>query len=234
MLCSTYANKNQVHSNASFVFNHYLFILLADYIFLTIKKKSEQRCDLVIFAGKKSEKIASGLLEPFIPRHVLAAVSIEILKAVGERSRGGSLDSVTFLLRFDFLVELAATYAVADGIAGDDGVEVASELRAFLRDFANQASATDRPLMSSAAWTPPFAQQAKYRSSRIYLYRRARTPSTWTRNKWQWVTMKDGSSQCMVKRTGFMSGYRGPTICEPRVFPECLPPQSTGPQVQNG
>ncbi|GER35397.1 COP1-interacting protein-related [Striga asiatica] len=64
MLCSTYANKNQ---------------------------ESEQRCDLVIFAGKKSEKIASGLLEPFIPRHVLAAgVSIEILKAVGEPSRGGS------------------------------------------------------------------------------------------------------------------------------------------------
>ncbi|GER35423.1 ankyrin repeat family protein [Striga asiatica] len=88
-----------------------------------------------------------------------------------------SLNGVAFLLRFDFPAELTAIYTVADGIAGGDGAEVASELHDFLRtlptwhDFANQASATDRPLMSDAARTPPFVQQAKYRSSRIYLHR---------------------------------------------------------------
>ncbi|RVW69031.1 Ankyrin repeat protein SKIP35 [Vitis vinifera] len=72
----------------------------------------------------------------------LAALSIEILKAAGERS-GGSLDGVAFLLRSDFLGDPAATYAVADSIARSDDEAVAPELRAFLRQNWSEAAFLD-------------------------------------------------------------------------------------------
>ncbi|GAA0148173.1 hypothetical protein LIER_07692 [Lithospermum erythrorhizon] len=50
------------------------------------------------------------------PQNVLAALSIEILKAAGERC-GGSLEGVAFLLCSNFLGDPSATYAVADSIA---------------------------------------------------------------------------------------------------------------------
>ncbi|KAL9261447.1 Ankyrin repeat protein SKIP35-like protein [Drosera capensis] len=75
-------------------------------------------------------EVAAYLL-PQVPQHVLAALSIEILKAAGERS-SGSLDGVAFLLRSDFLGNPAATYAVAESIALSEDESVPSELRAFL------------------------------------------------------------------------------------------------------
>ncbi|KAI8004770.1 Ankyrin repeat protein SKIP35 [Camellia lanceoleosa] len=83
-------------------------------------------------------EIASYLL-PHVPHHVLAALSVEILKAAGERS-GGSLDGVAFLLRSNFLGDPAATYAVADSIARSDDEVVAPELRVFLREHWSEAA----------------------------------------------------------------------------------------------
>ncbi|KAK9139007.1 hypothetical protein Sjap_009601 [Stephania japonica] len=86
-------------------------------------------------------KIAAFLL-PHVPQHVLAALSIEILKAAGERS-GGSLDGVAFLLQSDFLGDPAATYAVADNIAKSDDEAVAPELRAFLQEHWSESAFSD-------------------------------------------------------------------------------------------
>ncbi|GER31544.1 ankyrin repeat family protein [Striga asiatica] len=60
--------------------------------------------------------------------------NVNILKALGERLSGSSLDGVAFILCSDFLTKPAATYAVADGITGDNEMEVAPELRVFLWD----------------------------------------------------------------------------------------------------
>ncbi|KAL7085760.1 hypothetical protein ACP275_14G299100 [Erythranthe tilingii] len=88
-------------------------------------------CLALTAATSSSQVEAAAYLLPHVPRHVLAALSIEILKAAGERS-GGSLDGVSFLLRSDFLADPAATYAVADSIATSDDEAVAPQLRAFL------------------------------------------------------------------------------------------------------
>ncbi|KAI3897078.1 hypothetical protein MKX03_009681, partial [Papaver bracteatum] len=77
-------------------------------------------------------------LLPHFPQHVLVALSIQILKAAGERS-GGSLDGVVFLLRSDFLGDSDATYDGADSIAKSDDESVAPELRAFLRKHWSEA-----------------------------------------------------------------------------------------------
>ncbi|XP_074563556.1 ankyrin repeat protein SKIP35-like [Curcuma longa] len=82
--------------------------------------------------------IAAYLL-PHIPQHVLAALSVEILKAAGERS-SGSLDGVAFLLRNDFLGDPAATYAVADSIARSTDEAVAPDLRAFLKEHWSETA----------------------------------------------------------------------------------------------
>ncbi|KAK8488024.1 hypothetical protein V6N13_062571 [Hibiscus sabdariffa] len=79
---------------------------------------------------------------PHVPKHVLTALIIEILKAAGERS-GGSLDSVAFLLQSDFLSDLAATYVVANNIAKSDDEAVASDLRAFVREHWSEAAFLD-------------------------------------------------------------------------------------------
>jgi hypothetical protein len=86
-------------------------------------------------------KIAAYLL-PHVPHHVLSALSIEILKAAGERS-GGSLDGVAFLLRSNFLGDPAATYMVADSISKSDDDAVAPELRRFLKENWSTAAFED-------------------------------------------------------------------------------------------
>ncbi|KAL0392406.1 UNVERIFIED_CONTAM: Ankyrin repeat protein SKIP35 [Sesamum radiatum] len=83
-------------------------------------------------ATSSSQVEVAAYLLPHVPHHVLAALSIEILKAAGERS-GGSLNGVAFLLHSDFLGDPAATYAVADSIARSDDEAVAPELKSFLQ-----------------------------------------------------------------------------------------------------
>ena len=98
---------------------------------------------LALTAATSSSQVGiATYLLPHVPQHVLAALSIEILKAAGERS-GGSLDGVAFLLRSDFLGDPAATYAVADSIARSDDENVAPELRAFLREHWSEAAFAD-------------------------------------------------------------------------------------------
>ncbi|KAL6578212.1 Ankyrin repeat protein skip35 [Orobanche minor] len=96
-------------------------------------------CLALTAATSSSQVEAASYLLPHVPHHVLAALSIEILKAAGERS-GGSLDGVAFLLRSDFLGDPSATYAVADSIARSDDEAVAPELRAFLREHWSEAA----------------------------------------------------------------------------------------------
>ncbi|XP_057957057.1 ankyrin repeat protein SKIP35-like [Malania oleifera] len=98
---------------------------------------------LALTAATSSSQIGiAAFLLPHVPQHVLAALSIEILKAAGERS-GGSLDGVAFLLHSDFLGDPAATYAVADSIAKSEDEAVAPELRTFLRKDWSEAAFLD-------------------------------------------------------------------------------------------
>ncbi|XP_010277855.1 PREDICTED: ankyrin repeat protein SKIP35 [Nelumbo nucifera] len=98
---------------------------------------------LALTAATSSSQVGiAAYLLPHVPQHVLAALSIEILKAAGERS-GGSLDGVAFLLRSDFLGDPAATYAVADNIARSEDEAVAPDLKAFLREHWSEAAFLD-------------------------------------------------------------------------------------------
>ncbi|KAL0557450.1 hypothetical protein IC582_005988 [Cucumis melo] len=98
---------------------------------------------LALTAATSSSQInVAAYLLPHVPQHVLAALSIEILKAAGERS-SGSLDGVEFLLHSNFLGDLSATYAVADSISKSSDESVAPELRAFLREHWSEAAYVD-------------------------------------------------------------------------------------------
>uniref|UniRef100_A0A2P2MQP2 Ankyrin repeat protein SKIP35 n=1 Tax=Rhizophora mucronata TaxID=61149 RepID=A0A2P2MQP2_RHIMU len=99
-------------------------------------------CLALTAATSSSQVDAAAYLLPYVPRHVLGALSIEILKAAGERSCG-SLDGVAFLLRSDFLGDPAATYSVADNIARSDDEAVAPELKSFLHDHWSEAAFLD-------------------------------------------------------------------------------------------
>lgn len=90
-------------------------------------------CLALTAATSSSQVEVAAYLLPHVPQHVLAALSIEILKAAGERS-GGSLAGVAFLLHSDFLGNPTSTYAVADSIAKSDDEAVAPQLRTFLRE----------------------------------------------------------------------------------------------------
>lgn len=98
---------------------------------------------LALTAATSSSQIeVAAYLLPHVPRRVVAALSVEILKAAGERSCG-SLEGVAFLLSSNFLGDPAATYAVADSISRSDSEEtaaVAPELRAFLREHWSEAA----------------------------------------------------------------------------------------------
>lgn len=96
-------------------------------------------CLALTAATSSSQVEIAAYLLPHVPQHVLAALSIEILKAAGERS-GGSLDGVAFLLHSNFLSDPVATYAVADSISRSDDDAVAPELRDFLRENWSEAA----------------------------------------------------------------------------------------------
>ncbi|XP_073136491.1 ankyrin repeat protein SKIP35 [Henckelia pumila] len=99
-------------------------------------------CLALTAATSSSQVEAAAYLLPHVPQHILAALSIEILKAAGERS-GGSLAGVAFLLHSDFLRDPAATYAVADTIARSEDEAVAPELRDFLQEYWSEAAFLD-------------------------------------------------------------------------------------------
>ncbi|KAJ0793430.1 putative ankyrin repeat-containing domain superfamily [Helianthus annuus] len=96
-------------------------------------------CLALTAATSSSQVDIAAYLLPHVPQHVLAALSIEILKAAGERS-GGSLDGVAFLLQSNFLGDPVATYAVADTISRSDDDSVAPELRDFLHEQWSEAA----------------------------------------------------------------------------------------------
>ncbi|EOA23650.1 hypothetical protein CARUB_v10016852mg [Capsella rubella] len=84
-------------------------------------------------------EVAAYLL-PRVPPPVLTALSIEILKAAGERS-GGSLQGVEFLLKSDFLGDSTATYSVADSIArASEDESVPSDLKSFLQEHWSESA----------------------------------------------------------------------------------------------
>ncbi|KAE8663020.1 Ankyrin repeat protein SKIP35 [Hibiscus syriacus] len=99
-------------------------------------------CLALTAATSSSQVNVAAFLLPHVPKHVLTALSIEILKAAGERS-GGSLDGVAFLLQSDFLGDPAATYAVAESIAKSDDEAVAPDLRAFVREHWSEEAFLD-------------------------------------------------------------------------------------------
>ncbi|CAI0396955.1 unnamed protein product [Linum tenue] len=100
-------------------------------------------CLALTAATSSCQVDVAAYLLPHVPQHVLTALSIEILKAAGERS-GGSLDGVAFLLRSDFLGDPAATYAVADSIARSSEDEaVAPDLKSFLLENWSEAAYSD-------------------------------------------------------------------------------------------
>uniref|UniRef100_A0A7N0RCA4 Ankyrin repeat protein SKIP35 n=1 Tax=Kalanchoe fedtschenkoi TaxID=63787 RepID=A0A7N0RCA4_KALFE len=98
---------------------------------------------LALTAATSSSQVGiTRYLLPHVPHHVLSALSVEILKAAGERG-GGSLDGVVFLLCSNFLSDHAATYAVADSIARSDDETVPAELKAFLLEHWSEAAFLD-------------------------------------------------------------------------------------------
>ncbi|CAN7062189.1 unnamed protein product [Brassica oleracea var. botrytis] len=97
-------------------------------------------CLALTAATSSSQVEVAAYLLPFVPSPVLTALSIEILKAAGERS-GGSLQGVEFLLKSDFLGDPTATYSVADSIArSSDDESVPSDLKSFLREHWSESA----------------------------------------------------------------------------------------------
>lgn len=97
-------------------------------------------CLALTAATSSSQVEVAAYLLPFVPSPVLTALSIEILKAAGERS-GGSLQGVEFLLKSDFLGDPTATYSVADSIAKSSEDEtVPSDLKSFLREHWSESA----------------------------------------------------------------------------------------------
>lgn len=90
---------------------------------------------LALTAAASSSKVEiANYLLPHVPHHVLSTLSVEIIKAAGERS-GGSLKGVAFLLQADFLSNPEATYQTANTIAKSEDEAVTSELRTFLQEY---------------------------------------------------------------------------------------------------
>ncbi|XP_074292068.1 ankyrin repeat protein SKIP35-like [Silene latifolia] len=96
-------------------------------------------CLALTAATSSSQVEVAAYLLTQVPQHVLSALSIEILKAAGERS-GGSLEGVAFLLQSNFLGDPALTYSVADGIARSDDDSVAPILRLYLEQHWSEAA----------------------------------------------------------------------------------------------
>ncbi|CAN6823543.1 hypothetical protein Bca4012_028740 [Brassica carinata] len=96
-------------------------------------------CLALTAATSSSQVEIAAYLLPHVPRPVLTALSIEILKAAGERS-DGSLYGVEFLLKSDFLGDPVATYSVAETIANSEDESVPSELKTFLQEHWSEAA----------------------------------------------------------------------------------------------
>ncbi|CAN8254170.1 unnamed protein product [Cochlearia groenlandica] len=97
-------------------------------------------CLALTAATSSSQVEVAAYLLPHVPPPVLTALSIEILKAAGERS-GGSLQGVEFLLKSDFLGDPVATYSVADSIARSSEDEtIPSDLKSFLREHWSESA----------------------------------------------------------------------------------------------
>ncbi|KAJ7530658.1 hypothetical protein O6H91_14G013000 [Diphasiastrum complanatum] len=106
--------------------------------------KDMELCLALTAAASSSRVEVASYLLGHVPRHVLQALSAEILKAAGERSVG-SLKGIAFLLQADFLNSPEATYRVADSIAKSEDEAVTSELRAFLQEeWSEEAFARGR------------------------------------------------------------------------------------------
>ncbi|KAL0452872.1 UNVERIFIED_CONTAM: Ankyrin repeat protein SKIP35 [Sesamum latifolium] len=124
-------------------------------------------CLALTAATSSSQVGVAAHLLPHVPQHVLAALSIEILKAAGERS-GRSLEGVSFLLCSDFLRDPAATYSVADSIARSNDEAVAPELKAFLQEHWSEAAFVDG-LKQGEAHFSNLVQILRYSQSPICL-----------------------------------------------------------------
>ncbi|KAG8071092.1 hypothetical protein GUJ93_ZPchr0006g45535 [Zizania palustris] len=98
-----------------------------------------EMCLAVTTAASSGHFVVASYLLAHIPRHVLEALSIQILKAA--RGQGsGSFEGVAFLLRSNFLNDAAATYAVADSIATMRPMDVPQDLVDFLKEQWSQAA----------------------------------------------------------------------------------------------
>ncbi|KAL5212143.1 hypothetical protein ABZP36_022990 [Zizania latifolia] len=98
-----------------------------------------EMCLAVTTAASSGHFVVASYLLAHIPRHVLEALSIQILKAARGQG-GGSFEGVAFLLRSNFLNDAAATYAVADSIATTRAMDVPQDLVAFLKEQWSQAA----------------------------------------------------------------------------------------------
>ncbi|ESQ44093.1 hypothetical protein EUTSA_v10005846mg [Eutrema salsugineum] len=97
-------------------------------------------CLALTAATSSSQVEVAAYLLPYVPPPVLTALSIEILRAAGERS-GGSLQGVEFLLKSDFLGDSVATYSVADGIArSSEDESVPWNLKSFLQEHWSESA----------------------------------------------------------------------------------------------
>lgn len=96
-------------------------------------------CLALTAATSSSQVQISEYLLPHVPQHILSALSIEILKAAGDRS-GGSLSGVEFLLKSDFLGDPAATYNVANTIAMSDEEGILPELKSYLCEHWSESA----------------------------------------------------------------------------------------------
>ncbi|KFK37227.1 hypothetical protein AALP_AA4G230300 [Arabis alpina] len=96
-------------------------------------------CLALTAATSSSHVDVAAYILPHVPRPVLTALSIEILKAAGERS-GGSFDGVEFLLKSDFLDDPVATYSAAETIAKSEDESVPSELKSYLQEHWSEAA----------------------------------------------------------------------------------------------
>ena len=100
----------------------------------------EMELCLAVTAATSSSRVEiAAYLLPHVPRAVLAALSVEILKAAGERS-GGSFNGVEYLLKSDFLGDPVSTYSVADTVAKSEDESVPLELKTFLQEHWSEAA----------------------------------------------------------------------------------------------
>uniref|UniRef100_A0A0D9YTR7 Uncharacterized protein n=1 Tax=Oryza glumipatula TaxID=40148 RepID=A0A0D9YTR7_9ORYZ len=98
-----------------------------------------EMCLAVTTAASCGHFAVATYLLAHIPRHVLEALSPQILKAA--RGQGsGSFEGVSFLLRSNFLNDAAATYAVADSIATTSAMDIPQDLVDFLKEQWSQAA----------------------------------------------------------------------------------------------